>query len=380
MPLFHVRSRMFYPFALLVLLVAQRSDARLVEVPQDFATLKMAVDSTSSSDTIRLDSGNYQAPGFSGIVLWDSRVITSKYGASHTIIPPYGDGTCIVARDTVMTRSTAIEGITFVGFDRAIEYDTYRLLEIRGCNFRENYFGIYTMPPLYGSVTVDSCQFYANAVGVYWFTETYMNIQNCVFTYNGTAVWCHDCFASSFARNILAYNGIGLELQGGSPWSVCNNGIFYNTCGVRTWQMWFHWPFDSTGFTNNNVYGNDWNYADTDDQTGKWNNFSAYPNFCDSGLSILTVSSASPLLAANNPAHADIGGHAGIGCYNGDVDISGGVDIADVTTLIAYLYLSGPPPNPLVAGEIDCQSPTDIADLTYLISYLYLSGPVPYCH
>ncbi len=64
----------------------------------------------------------------------------------------------------------------------------------------------------------------------------------------------------------------------------------------------------------------------------------------------------------------------------GDVDFDGTIDISDLSVLIAYLYLSGPAPQPvLAAGNYDCQNPVDIADLTTLISYLYLSGPPCAC-
>jgi hypothetical protein len=65
----------------------------------------------------------------------------------------------------------------------------------------------------------------------------------------------------------------------------------------------------------------------------------------------------------------------------GDVTNDGGVDIADVTALIAYLYLSGPPPDPIwQSGNLDCQEFLDISDLTVLISFLYLSGPPCQCN
>ena len=59
----------------------------------------------------------------------------------------------------------------------------------------------------------------------------------------------------------------------------------------------------------------------------------------------------------------------------GDVDFDGRLDISDLTTLIGYMYLGGPPPVPVTAsGNYDCQGAVDIADLTQFIAYLYLSG------
>lgn len=65
----------------------------------------------------------------------------------------------------------------------------------------------------------------------------------------------------------------------------------------------------------------------------------------------------------------------------GDVTNDGGVDIADLTALIACLYLSGPPPEPVwQSGNFDCQGSLDIQDLTALISFLYLAGPPCQCN
>jgi hypothetical protein len=60
----------------------------------------------------------------------------------------------------------------------------------------------------------------------------------------------------------------------------------------------------------------------------------------------------------------------------GDVDFDGLIDISDLTALIAYMYLGGPLPQPVIgSGDFDCQPGVDISDLANLISYLYLGGP-----
>ncbi len=63
----------------------------------------------------------------------------------------------------------------------------------------------------------------------------------------------------------------------------------------------------------------------------------------------------------------------------GDMDNSANPDIADITVLIGYLYLNGPPPYPPGTGSVDCEEGIDISDLTALIAYLYLDGPPPCC-
>ncbi len=60
--------------------------------------------------------------------------------------------------------------------------------------------------------------------------------------------------------------------------------------------------------------------------------------------------------------------------FFGDFDHTGNLDIADLTYLIAFLYLSGPPPEPsLLIGDLDCDQFVDISDVTRLIDYLYIS-------
>jgi subtilisin family serine protease len=58
-----------------------------------------------------------------------------------------------------------------------------------------------------------------------------------------------------------------------------------------------------------------------------------------------------------------------------------GPDIADLTALVDYLYVSLTPPANLLAANIDggTLGQIDIGDLTHLVTYLYLGGPAPVC-
>ncbi len=77
-------------------------------------------------------------------------------------------------------------------------------------------------------------------------------------------------------------------------------------------------------------------------------------------------------------------------CCNGDgirgnadgiTGAGGEVDVADLSYLVAYLFLGGPPPACEEEGNVDgfisAGGPTDVADLTYLVAYLFLGGPPP---
>ena len=61
----------------------------------------------------------------------------------------------------------------------------------------------------------------------------------------------------------------------------------------------------------------------------------------------------------------------------GDADGSGNVDVDDVVFLVAYVFTSGPAPDPLEAGEVDCSGTVDIDDIVYLVQYIFAGGPVP---
>jgi len=66
---------------------------------------------------------------------------------------------------------------------------------------------------------------------------------------------------------------------------------------------------------------------------------------------------------------------------NIDGDQSDKLDSADVTYLVDYLFLGGPPPPCPEEGNIDgimyAGGPIDVADLTYLVAYLFHGSPAP---
>jgi hypothetical protein len=65
----------------------------------------------------------------------------------------------------------------------------------------------------------------------------------------------------------------------------------------------------------------------------------------------------------------------GFVCGNVDGELPANVDISDLSYLISYGFLGGPPPVPLAAGNVDCSTDgnIDIADLSALIDHLYVS-------
>jgi hypothetical protein len=63
----------------------------------------------------------------------------------------------------------------------------------------------------------------------------------------------------------------------------------------------------------------------------------------------------------------------------GDATGDGVIDVADVMSLINYLFIEGSAPDPLEAGDANCDGAVDIADVMYLINYLFIEGPPPDC-
>ena len=63
----------------------------------------------------------------------------------------------------------------------------------------------------------------------------------------------------------------------------------------------------------------------------------------------------------------------------GDVTHDGKVNIFDVSFIIAYLYLDGPPPDPPELADVNNDGYINIFDITSLIAYVYLDGPAPDC-
>ncbi|MFQ6002129.1 MAG: Omp28-related outer membrane protein [Candidatus Zixiibacteriota bacterium] len=61
----------------------------------------------------------------------------------------------------------------------------------------------------------------------------------------------------------------------------------------------------------------------------------------------------------------------------GDATADGTVDGADVVYLLNYLFVNGPPPNPLASGDPNYDCAVNAADVVYLMNYLYVNGPEP---
>jgi len=64
--------------------------------------------------------------------------------------------------------------------------------------------------------------------------------------------------------------------------------------------------------------------------------------------------------------------------YRGDATLDGGINVSDLTYLVAYLFQGGPGPGCFEAGDVngDTNGP-NVSDLTYLVAFLFQGGPEP---
>ena len=79
-----------------------------------------------------------------------------------------------------------------------------------------------------------------------------------------------------------------------------------------------------------------------------------------------------------NGAQID-GFEVSFGCcqLGGNVNGLGGIDIADVTYLVAFAFKGGPAPPCPEEGNVNGVGGTDIADVTYLVAFAFKGGPAP---
>ena len=63
----------------------------------------------------------------------------------------------------------------------------------------------------------------------------------------------------------------------------------------------------------------------------------------------------------------------------GDANGDGRVNIADVTFLIARIFVGGPAPPCCGEGDANGSGRVNIADVSYLIAFIFAGGPPPVC-
>ncbi len=62
---------------------------------------------------------------------------------------------------------------------------------------------------------------------------------------------------------------------------------------------------------------------------------------------------------------------------NIDGDPSDGVNVADLTFLVAYVFQGGTTPSCMDEADVDASGGINVADVTYLVTYIFQGGPAP---
>ena len=63
----------------------------------------------------------------------------------------------------------------------------------------------------------------------------------------------------------------------------------------------------------------------------------------------------------------------------GDANGDQTINVGDPVFLIAYIFKSGPAPDPLDAGDANCDGGVNVGDAVYLIAYVFKQGQEPCC-
>jgi len=61
----------------------------------------------------------------------------------------------------------------------------------------------------------------------------------------------------------------------------------------------------------------------------------------------------------------------------GDANHDGSADISDAVWIINYVFLGGPPPDPMAAGDVNCDCSVDLSDAIWIINYVLIGGNDP---
>ena len=377
-----------------------------IRVPTDQPTIQAGIDSAFDGDTVLVEDGTYTGDGNRDITINREIILKSENGPENTIIDCQGDSLSN-HRAFILDDNDKIDGFKIIGgyAENGGGIKSGGAALINNCVFEGNSAyanggAIYTWE---SPVNVIKCKFISNTArwwgGGICFESCNDTVDNCIFIGNkasrGSGVGIVDCYysntlvrSSTFCGNLG--EGIGVEwiwTNNGCELSsskfqksqrvtiekcltACNQGIGIHNSGDMSISVFCCNSFDNLG--GNYVI----RYPDTA------NCLSFNPRFCDTANGDLHLAANSPCLPENNICGVLIGA-LDAACDSifdcGDINGDDVVNLFDVTYLISYLYMEGPPPTDLLLADVNGDETINIFDITYLITYLYLEGPEPDC-
>lgn len=390
-------------------------------VPSEQPTIQAGLDGTSELDTVLVADGTYTGSGNRDLDFHGTNVVLmSENGPEFTTIDceaslmdPHRAFYLHSGEDT----TAVIQGFTITGAysddDGAISLNVSSVT-LRNCMISENLCG-----------------------GIYSYTGGYdppqrLNMSNCVITNNGAfGIWIYIAYGV-IANSEISYNnghgvdlavpkdiqlsnlfiqsnsGDGIAVEAGYPadFTISENTVVGNHRGLYH----YYWPpkdrlepSQSGEIVSNNIFaynldagvqidglpvllptcnnsfgnpGGDWVHFPGD----TLGNISLDPLFCDTGAGDFTIAGSSPCAPANNSCGVLMGAFD-IGCdcceIRGDIDRQGGINIVDLTYLVAYLLGGGPAPPCEEEADVNADAAVNIVDLTYIVAYLFSAGPPP---
>lgn len=381
--------------------------AAIINVPADQPTIQAAIDVAVNADEIRLSAGVYSGPGNRDIEFHGKCLVLNGMGTGHAFIDcggsesePHG-GFIFRADDTLIY----VLGITITNAYFPLGNNDRGAITLFGgsplisdCAAKNNRsHGISILgaakPRIFSAVISGNAGWGINMPG-YPYLSTGARVHYCQIDHNalGGMVLTRAVESTSVLNNTIVENGgDGLFLQGDLPlastaamWDsstvIAQNVIAFNAKR----GIYFMPFFTGVHYQNNLTYANaQGNIFGLNPDTSCM--LSVDPMFCRGHSAVeYEVTANSPCRAINNPCGIDIGAYSA-GCFtccagfpgNVDCDPKNQIDIADLTRMIDFLYVSFSPLCCFDGANMDGSGAIDIGDLTALIDYLYLSLIAP---
>ena len=384
---------------MILLGLAQFSNAAWIIVPRDQPTIQAGIDAANASDTIVVDPGTYSGDGNRGIdfkgknvavrgAVWAGPVTIDCGGTAQSPQIAFnfhsGEDNRSLVRDVIIRNAYA-----------GLSSDSGAIIcrgaspQIINCTVTNNHANgarvIYDAAPQFINCTFSHnagngiyvCHFYSPDADLY--------ITGSVIDHNDSSgIFVHEPRSVYIANCTIVSNGAhGIMVEGMPPKqkaaellqrTVVNTLSAYNR-GYGMGSFFGYWGnilicSDSWGNNGGNYH------SFTGDPAG----FSFDPLFCDTTTGYLLAANSLCLAANNHWCGATIGAFDSAGCTAvllcGDIDGDANVTVGDIVYLINYIFKGGPPPNTISMADVNNDGRVNVGDIVGLINYAFRQQPI----